>query len=90
MNRQARLEQVVREAIEPYLIRAVLSGFETAILKALAREGVVIKGERELPVNPYLSRGLMKSYQYTGFERAQQDMLKAGYVAVEPLIEGSK
>jgi len=43
MTKQDRLEQVIREAIEPYLVRAVCSGFETAILEALSREGVVIK-----------------------------------------------
>jgi len=43
-------------------------------------ELAVVDREAELPKNPYLSRGMMKSYQYSGYEKAQQDMLKAGWV----------
>jgi len=45
MSKQGRLEQVIQEAIEPYLVCAVRSGFKVAILEALAKEGVVLKVE---------------------------------------------
>lgn len=66
-------------------------------------QGVVIKVDRELPRNPYFdthsheylmklsdedySIELGKKYKYLN---AQRDMLKADYVAVEPLIEEVK
>jgi len=49
MIEQDKLKQVIHEAIQPYLVRAILGGFETAILKALAKEGVVLKVGNELP-----------------------------------------
>ena len=81
MNKQTRLEQVINEAIKPYLVRAILSGFELAILKALSQEGVVIKVKVKVkdiePINSY--EDLTKSISDGG----EYDI-----VAVEPLIGG--
>jgi len=60
----------------------------TCLMKRLTDLGVVIKVDRELPellesefcVEPYS----LNPYSY---DAAQRDMLKAGYVAVEPLIK---
>ena len=54
------------------------------LIAHLNSQGVVIKADRELPK-------LNETYKDFGgndsiWEEAQQDMLKAGYVAVEPLI----
>ena len=43
MNRQEKLKRVINDAIKPYLVRAIYSGFEVAILEALSKEGVVIR-----------------------------------------------
>ncbi len=49
--------------------------------------GVVIKVDRELPKNPYSD--MPDSGEWLGYGLALLDLTKAGYVAVEPLIEGS-
>ena len=84
-GKQARLEQVINEAIKPYLVRAILSGFEIAILKALSKEGAVLKVERELPRNPETSPLAQQICR-----NAYQDMLKWHNDSLEPLIKEEK
>ena len=75
----------------------LLSGKVTSYLLS---QGVVLKVERELPANPWVvteetkvqaKRGELGSVLCVGNHNraweAQQDMLKAGYVATVPLIE---
>ena len=59
-------------------------------------QGVVIKVERELPENPIPipnlkgSVGLpqqLAAVSFQTYRESQQDMLEAGYTAVEPLLE---
>lgn len=65
----------------------------TATLSFLEENGVVIKVERELPRRIYHDRFMTGAGQWnkegkdTGYKDARQDMLKAGYVAVELLIK---
>jgi len=54
------------------------------ILSYLYSQGVVIKVDRELPEIPFLPR--IRQLEFG--QIIQQDMLKAVFVAVEPLIEG--
>jgi len=65
------------------------------VFSRLHSQGVVIKVDRELPktesekcLPPFsvFYRGILLEQE----KKAQQDMLKASYVAVEPLIEGEK
>ena len=56
--------------------------YGTEIFASLHSQGVVIQIERELP-EPRYPNSEMDAYIWEG----QQDMLKAGYTAVEPLIE---
>ena len=60
--------------------------FEGDVVTFLDKNNVVQIEEKELPGNPYLSRGLMKSYQYTGFEMAKEDMLKWHKDSIKRLI----
>ena len=53
----------------------------------LHSKGVVIKVERELPVQPSLHSGCESFDHHFDRERAQRHMIEAGYVAVEPLIK---
>ena len=69
---------------ERLLICKPLRGWVDRILKAEADLGVVIKSDRELP-----KRDCYACYP-SAVDLAQKDMLKAGYVAVEPLIEEVK
>ncbi|KKN62165.1 hypothetical protein LCGC14_0514440 [marine sediment metagenome] len=64
-------------------------GCVNELMKKMDKQGVVLKVGRELPeyvgcVN--VSDGFTKAIA----QEAQQDMLKAGYGAFEPLIEGKK
>lgn len=66
-----------------------------------SRDVVIVDRERELPENPYLLDydKLPNEFQkeatgedvylmaHNGFERGKRAMLKAGYIAVEPLIK---
>lgn len=55
----------------------------------LTKWGVVLKVERELPKTYFANRKKMPWItDYDVEVCAQQDMLKAGYAAIEPLIEG--
>ena len=59
------------------------------LMKRLTELGVVIKVEGELPKR-LCDPGLNDALQGIGYEEAKRDMLKAGYVAVEPLIAEGK
>ena len=79
-------QQEIQEGLEELMRSAVGSswaGLETDnILNYLHSKGVVIKVDRELPLSPMPpTPGDALIY------RTQKDMLKAGYVAVEELIE---
>jgi len=56
------------------------------ILSYLHSKGVVIKVDRELPQCPYnkLSWG---DYEQSIYKQGQEDMVKVGYGAFEPLIK---
>jgi len=56
--------------------------FPNKLLKYLHSQGVVIKVERELPFADWITVPPSEIAKYT-----QQNMLKAGYKAVEPLIK---
>ena len=66
------------------------------VKRELSEAGVVIKVDRELPEleHPkYLERGITSDEDLLKFAQAIElatkiDVLKAGYVAVEPLIKG--
>lgn len=47
-------------------------------------QGVVIKVDRELPESQHTVKG---EHEHGYYEYGQEDMLEAGYVAVEPLID---
>ncbi len=65
-------------------------------MREMDAQGVGIKAERELPEDKdntktrLIYNGVLQRQTDfdTGYFTAKQDMLKAGYVAVEPLIEG--
>lgn len=57
------------------------------VFQTLHSQGAVRKVERELPENPYHDRDGSSKSQYITYAYGQGDMLKAGYVAVKPLIE---
>ena len=67
----------------PEVVRTGYRKRADELLEDLASEGVVLKVDRELPINTC-------GDDYDCYESchliAQEDMLKAGYVAVEPLI----
>ena len=54
------------------------------LMKRLSEIGVVIKVDRELPESCHTVKG---EHAHGYYEYGQEDMLKAGYVAVEPLIK---
>jgi len=58
------------------------------IFHRLNEKGVVIKVERELPTRPWDYFG--DKLERAEYEHTQEQMLKAGYVAVEPLIKEVK
>ena len=67
------------------------------ILSYLHSQGAVLKVERELPENPWVEdkmadyyTKLWRRHHYDGYNQAQQEVLKAGYKATEPLIEEMK
>lgn len=65
------------------------------IMLYLHSQGVVIKVDRELPENTTrevvpgdIKKSMLLRRVGDGYyDKAQQDMLKAGYVAVKPLVE---
>lgn len=76
-----------------------LINMTNSVCEKLHDQGVVIKVDRELPKNPYFRSDEdprdRTPYSYdikgqNGYNKCQKDMLKAGYVAVEPLIKGEK
>ena len=76
-----------REGIEDILDKADIGDFDrwvwslvaSDILRYLHSQGVVIKVDKELPLSDYY-------FEDEAYETGQDDMLKAGYVAVEPII----
>ena len=80
----------------PDMLNVDIVALTDKILKDEDSQGVVIKVDRELPYSHYVdgifnSKKKSEIKQNTGlnniYEKAQQDMLEAGYVAVEPLVE---
>ncbi len=71
------------EAQGTYKGRAIVLGCH------LHSQGVVIKVDRELPDKPLADdwAEAIKAPRNAFYELAQKDMLKAGYVAVEPLVK---
>ena len=100
MNKEEEIREYINQQIELAIVGVIVASKFTEYYGGLVREarreiikmqdsqGVVIKVERELPENAYLisSTGKMDIDYKMGYRGAQQDMLKAGYVAVEPLI----
>ena len=83
-----------REEIDSILLRAALEmGVHLDVVKGrLSELGVVIKVDRELPEGShYVVAGGRKRLVDLGYiKMGQQEMLAAGYVLVEPLIEEKK
>lgn len=102
MTRQEEIREGV-EGILAVLYNFHLNGdgYAKKVIEYLDSEGIVIKVERELPIisleeaakhdasEPWCSGNFTDSLQEFG-RKAQRSMLEAGYVAVEPLIEGVK
>uniref|UniRef100_A0A6M3LRP6 Uncharacterized protein n=1 Tax=viral metagenome TaxID=1070528 RepID=A0A6M3LRP6_9ZZZZ len=79
----------IRECIEMILQIAPVplddvGNVASTLLDYLRSQGVVIKVDRELPETP---RGDPYDDYCNGYIQAQEDMLEAGYVATESLIE---
>lgn len=75
----------IREGIDDILWE--LAAGEITTLKAKQRLGdlgVVLKVCRELPESEHTVKG---EHVHGYYEYGQEDMLEAGYVAVEPLVE---
>lgn len=66
-------------------------GFDDAdkLLEYLVSQGVVLKVDRELPGRIFKDNQKYNDDYAEGYLGAQGDMLKADYVAVEPLIQDS-
>ena len=86
----------IREGVREYIHQAQgfiegccpVDDITDKILSYLHSQGVVIKVDRELPQitpaeYPVVPEAIVA-------QRTQQDMLEAGYVAVEPIIEEDK
>ena len=87
MTRQEEVRDGMLQIVSEYGFRVLMSEGKTKpanwtdkLLFYLHSEGVVIKADRELPEDMWASP--MNSVEHD----AQQDMLRAGYVAVEPLV----
>lgn len=74
--------------------RAYYRRLAASILQDLHSQGCVLKVDRELPKNPFHELELVDDVYIHRSRKihraAQQYMLNAGYVAVEPLIEEKK
>ena len=71
-----------------------LDNMAKEIVKYLHSQGVVVKAVGELPKNRQVAGQYVAHPHFEpthgAIDEAQQDMLKAGYVAVEPLIQNKK
>ena len=84
MTKQEEIREGMENVIRGYEGAERWSGVITdGLLGYLHSQGVVIKVDRELPDMPCYSHTREK----TAYSRSQEDMLNAGYVAVEPLIK---
>ncbi len=87
-----------REEIREWLEWRVELGAPSAeelvqeILYGLNLRGCVLKVDRELPRNPFRNSMWKFNYftRYNTYQIATQRILRAGYVAVEKLIDGEK
>lgn len=94
MNREESKQDIIREGLINLIHPSgrVYLGEEwvSVILPYLHSRGCVIKVDRELPDNDVM-RAQLESGQFMGqtnwYYKAQLDMKRAGYVAVEPLIK---
>ena len=91
-------QEEIREGIASYIrlyngTSTTASEFTSkAILEYLHSQGVVLKVDKELPINPYrfnvhLDAGIYDGLYREKYFEAQQGMVNAGFTAVEPLIE---
>ena len=87
-------QEIIREELEVKINRFdtfgeeySYGGFADEILSYLDSQGVVIKVDRELPFYSYRRQDEEYLPRQLGYKDAQQDMLMAGYEAVEPLIK---
>ena len=75
-------QEEIREGLERFYKAGNLT--PTNVLFFLEKRGVVLKVDRELPINTC-------GDDYDCYESchliAQEDMLKAGYVATEPIVK---
>lgn len=84
MTNQEEIKQILVDRAEVYLSKDYSKGLIEQIWLTLHLAGVVIKVDRELPEALY-DKGENLDPQWVE-EATKQDMLKAGYVAVEELI----
>ena len=92
--------RAIKWAVEEGMTDGYLDMYADEFLKYLHSQGCVIKVDRELPtekgvslpfkVSPELSMPVQKQIVETAikaYERAEQDVVEAGYVATVPLIK---
>lgn len=91
------MQEEIREGIQPWVDNRFGEGnlFNTQVLYDflvyLHSKGVVIKVDRELPENRYKKlTDLGDAPWWIGYENGQDDMVEAGYTAVESLIKEVK
>lgn len=85
--------QMLREEGQIHKPRFTPESDARDFLMQLADKGVALKVEKAQPKNPYpeVEKGQGRSRHYARvrhytYDEAQQDMLKVGFVPVEPLI----
>lgn len=92
MNKQGELIGGIRDIIRKYHNQVQFADEVPEILTYLHSQGVVLRVDKELPEMPKWA--VLKGMPISGANGitfvAQQDMLKAGYVAVEPLIDNAE
>ena len=93
MNKQEEMREWTFVMLRPICVSDEhCEAYVSDLFRGLSKRGVVIKVvDGELPKNRYNGWGDKPNTQwypfYIAHEEAQQAMLKAGYVAIEPLIK---
>lgn len=89
MTKQEEIRKGIDRILAPYgLDDQQILTLNYQVRRYLYDEAVVLKVDRELPEVPMISyfTGKKGTIILSHYKDAQQDMLKAGYVAVEPLM----
>ena len=87
MSKQEQIKEGIEHVItvnHPY----IASEIADKVIEYLDSQGVVIKGDRELPA--YTPRDESNNLVRLGFGMARRDMLEAGYGAFESIIPSNQ